>query len=104
LAIDEVRYLTYLDALFIHFELMLLMGEPRRGVFDRSLVEFALVRTQQAAAYENADLIRQAATLYYGLIKNHPWLGGNKRPVIAIVNEFLKRNGFGVSRFDSRNA
>lgn len=94
MATDEVRYLTYLDALFIHFELMRLMGEPRRGVFDRSLVESALARPQQAAVYENADLIRQAATLYYGLIKNHPWLGGNKRTATAIVNEFLKRNGF----------
>jgi len=94
LATEVVRYLSYLDALFIHFELMQLMGEPRRGVFDRSLLESALARPQQSAAYENADLIRQAATLCYGLIKNHPWLGGNKRTATAIVNEFLKRNGF----------
>ena len=73
---------------------MHLMGEPRWGVFDRSPVESVLARPQQAAAYENADLIRQAATLCYGLIKNHPWLGGNKRTATAIVNEFLKRNDF----------
>lgn len=94
MATDAVRYLSYLDALFIHFELMHLMGESRRSVFDRSLVESALARPRQAAAYENADLIRQAATLCYGLVKNHPWLGGNKRTATAIVNEFLKRNGF----------
>jgi death-on-curing protein len=94
LATESGRYLSYLDALFIHFELMQLMGDARRGVFDRSLLESALARPRQAAAYENADLIRQAATLCYGLIKNHPWLGGNKRTATAIVNEFLKRNGF----------
>jgi len=44
-------------------------------------------------AYEGADLIRQAASLYYGLIKNHPWVGGNKRTATAITNEFLKTNG-----------
>lgn len=63
-------------------------------MFARPLLESALARPRQAAAYENADLIRQAATLCYGLIKNHPWLGGNKRTATAIVNEFLKRNGF----------
>ncbi len=73
---------------------MQLMGERRYGVFDRSLVESALARPRQAAAYENANLTRQAATLYFGLIKNHPWLGGNKRTATAIVNEFLKRNGY----------
>lgn len=97
LATNEVRYLSYLDALFIHLELMRLMVEPRRGVFDRSLVESALAPPKQAAAYENADLIRQASTLYYGLIKNHPWMGGNKRTATAIVNEFLKHNGFVLS-------
>ena len=29
MATEEVRYLSYLDALFIHFELMHLMGEPK---------------------------------------------------------------------------
>lgn len=73
---------------------MQLMGEPRRGVFDRPLLESALARPRQAAAYENADIVRQATTLCYGLIKNHPWLGGNKMTATAIVNEFLKHNGF----------
>jgi death on curing protein len=97
LATEAVRYISYLDALFIHFELIQLMGEPRRGVFDRSLVESALSRPRQAAAYENADLVRQAATLCYGLIKNHPWLGGNKRTATAIVNEFRKRNDLALA-------
>lgn len=79
--------------MLIHILLMRRYGEHHYGVFDRSLVESALARPEQAASYENADLIRQAATLCYGLIKNHPWLGGNKRTATAIVNEFLKRNG-----------
>jgi death-on-curing protein len=69
------------------------LGERRYGVFDRTLIESALTRPIQAARYEHADLIRQAATLYYGLIKNHPWVGGNKRTATALVDEFLYRNG-----------
>jgi death-on-curing protein len=73
---------------------MTLLKERRYGVFDRALVESALARPQQAARYENADLIRQAATLCFGLIKNHPWVGGNKRTVTAVTDEFLYRNGY----------
>jgi len=73
--------------------LLRLLGETRYGVFDRSLVESALARPKQAAEYEGADLIRQAATLCFGLIKNHPWVGGNKRTATALLDEFLGRNG-----------
>jgi death-on-curing protein len=76
---------------------MRLLGERRYGVFDRALVESALARPQHAAAYESADLIRQAATLYFGLIKNHPWVGGNKRTATAVTDEFLFRNGYEVT-------
>lgn len=68
-------------------------GDVHFGIDSRHLIESALARPQHAAVYENADIVRQAATLYFGLIKNHPWLGGNKRTATAIVDEFLYRNG-----------
>jgi death on curing protein len=86
------QYLSYSDAVFIHLILMRACGEIRFGVADRTLVESALARPQQAAAYESADLIRQAATLCFGLIKNHPWTGGNKRTATTLTQEFLKLN------------
>jgi len=92
LATEETRYISYAEAVLIHIELMLLMGESRYGVFERSLVESALARPQAAAAYEGADLIRQAATLLYGLIKNHPWVGGNKRTATTVTRIFLRVN------------
>lgn len=91
--IDETKYLTYVEAVYLHLRYMRQIGETRCGTFERSLVESALARPQQAAAYENADHIRQAATLYYGLIKNHPWVGGNKRTASILVGAFLFRNG-----------
>ncbi len=65
-----------------------------RGVFDRNLLESALSRPQNVAIYENADIIRQASTLVFGLIKNHPWEGGNKRTATLLTSIFLKRNGW----------
>jgi death-on-curing protein len=75
---------------------MFAVGETRIGVFDHTLIESALARPQQAAVYENADIIRQAATLYFGFIKNHPWIGGNKRTASAIVDAFLMINGYEI--------
>ncbi|MBC7798846.1 MAG: type II toxin-antitoxin system death-on-curing family toxin [Pyrinomonadaceae bacterium] len=74
--------------------MMKMWGETRYGVDFRDLLQSALARPRQAAAYENTDVIRQAATLCLGLIKNHPFTGGNKRTAIFLMNEFLIRNSF----------
>jgi death-on-curing protein len=76
---------------------MLGLGEVRFGVFDRALLQSSLARPQQAAAYENADLPSQAATLCFGLIKNHPFVGGNKRTATHLTDRFLKLNGFEIA-------
>lgn len=91
-----IEYLTYAEVVFLHLDQMKRVGETRCGVFDRALVESALARPQQAAAYQNADLITQTATLYFGFIKNHPWHGGNKRTASTLVDAFLMLNGYQV--------
>lgn len=93
MAIEGVVYITYAEAVAYHIELMWYWGETRYGVFSRHLVESTLARPQQAAAWENADLPRQAATLCFGLIKNHPWIGGNKRTATFLTERFLNLNG-----------
>lgn len=97
MAIEETKYFSYVEAVYIHIILMRFCNETLYGVADRTLIESALARAPQAAAYENADVVRQTTTLYYGLIKNHPWLGGNKRTATTIVDEFLYRNGREIS-------
>jgi len=96
LATDDVYYLTLAESVALHLMLMRRLGETRCGVFDRDLIESALARPQHAARYEQANLVRQAATLCYGLIKNHPWVGGNKRTATILVDRFLFRNGIEV--------
>jgi death-on-curing protein len=77
----------------LHIMLMRRLEETHFGVFDRSLVESALARPHHAATFAGADLVRQAATLCFGLIKNHPWRGGNKRMATILVDRFLHLNG-----------
>ena len=91
---ENIVYLDYLEAVDLHFALMKIWGEIRFGVESRELIESALARPKHSAIYENADLIRQSATLIFGLIKNHPWTGGNKRTASFLMDEFLFRNGF----------
>ena len=97
MATEEVVYLTYVDAVGHHFDLMLACGEIRFGVDSPDLIKSALARPKHAAIYENADVIRQAASLCFGLIKNHPWLGGNKRTATHLTEIFLELNGFRLS-------
>jgi death-on-curing protein len=94
LATDEIRYVSFEEAVRIHFGLMRRLGETRHGIDSRDLIESALARPKHSAVYENADLIRQAATLCFGLIKNHPWTGGNKRTATTILRRFLELNGY----------
>lgn len=94
MTVENIAYVDYIEAVDLHFALMKLWGETRFGVESRDLIESALARPRHSAVYENADTIRQAATLCFGLVKNHPWTGGNKRTASFIMEEFLFRNGF----------
>ena len=65
------------------------------GVRDIGLLESALARPQNIAAYEtDADIARLAAAYGFGIAKNHPFLDGNKRTALAATRTFLLLNGF----------
>ena len=93
MATKKTDYISVEEAITLHILLMREWDELRFGVDRRDLLESALYRPKHASALEGADLIRQAATLCYGLIKNHPWLGGNKRTATYLMEIFLEING-----------
>ena len=104
MATEPTRYITYAEAVLIHVVVMRYFGESHFGVDDRALIESALARSKHAATYENADIVRQAATLCFGLIKNHPWVGGNKRTATAIMVEVPTAQPLQVLRLERGNA
>ena len=89
-----MRYIAYSEAVVLHIELMRFYGETRFGVAFSELIHSALARPQQAANYEEASIFRQAASLCFGLIKSHPWVGGNKRTATHLTESFLLMNGW----------
>lgn len=56
------------------------------------LLESAIARPMNAAAYEGADLVAQAATLMWGLVRNHPFSDGNKRTALIATVALLDLN------------
>jgi len=64
------------------------------GVRDDHLLESALARPQQLHAYGDPppDLADLAATLAYGLARNHPFVDGNKRTAYVACRTFLVLN------------
>jgi len=65
------------------------------GVRDESLLESALARPQQLHSYGDPppDLADLAATLAFGLARNHPFVDGNKRTAHVSYRAFLALNG-----------
>ncbi len=63
------------------------------GLRDAALLESALARPQQLAAYGEPDLAAIAASYGSGLAKNHPFIDGNKRTAFVAVELCLALNG-----------
>ena len=63
------------------------------GIRDRGLLASALARPQNFAAYGTEDIFRLAAAYAAGIIRNHPFVDGNKRAGFMAALVFLGRNG-----------
>ncbi|MFZ0519898.1 MAG: type II toxin-antitoxin system death-on-curing family toxin [Candidatus Acidiferrales bacterium] len=81
------------DALAIHNRVLALEGGPA-GIRDHALLQSALAKPRQLHAYGgNPDIVDMAAAYAIGIIRNHPFLDGNKRTGFVIGVLFLEING-----------
>jgi death-on-curing protein len=86
-----IRFVPFSAVLTIHAELLREFG-GKSGMRDRGLLESALARPKHLHVYEKADLFRLAAAYTFGLIKNHPFIDGNKRTGLVVAYAFLNIN------------
>lgn len=70
------------------------------GVRDQGLLESALARAQNLAAYGEPDVADLAAAYGYGIARNHPFVDGNKRTAFVAVELFLVLNDFALNAAD----
>lgn len=66
-------------------------GAP--GVRDAGLLASDLGRPQNLAAYGEPDCAALAASLAYGIARNHPFVDGNKRSAFVAGALFMELNG-----------
>ena len=64
------------------------------GIRDQGLLESALGRPENLAAYSEPDYASLAASYGVGLAKNHAFVDGNKRAAFLAVGLFLFKNGY----------
>ncbi len=93
-----MNYLTAEQILFIHFLIIEETGGSH-GIRDLSLLESATARP--VATFSANDLypaiFSKAAALMHSLIKNHPFVDGNKRTAITAAAIFLKGNHYTIT-------
>ena len=89
-----MRYLTLNDVLEVHRKVMAQSGGAE-GLMSLSALESALAQPQMTFGGEDLypTLVDKAVALGYALIKNHPFLDGNKRTGHAAMEVFLVLNG-----------
>jgi death on curing protein len=82
------------EALSLHDRLLAVDGGAP-GVRSPALLESALARPRQLYAYgESPDIVDLAAAYTFGIIRNHPFVDGNKRTGFVIGVLFLELNGY----------
>src|SRR5690606_4500449 len=93
----EFHTKDFIEAL--HAEQLRLHGGAA-GVRDDGMLESALSRPLQKEAYGSPDLCDLAAAYPYGIVKNHPFVDGNKRTGLAAADLFLYFNGLSLETDD----
>jgi death-on-curing protein len=92
--VKEPVWIDERDALALHDRLLALHGGAA-GLRDDGLLKSALARPQQHFAYaESADIIDMAAVYTAGIVRNHPFVDGNKRTGFVVGVLFLELNGY----------
>lgn len=92
-----MEVLTSQQILFIHHRLIAATGGSH-GVRDLGALQAAAARPQATFAGDDLypDLFAKAAALFESLIRNHPFIDGNKRTAVAATGLLLRRNGFAL--------
>jgi death on curing protein len=90
-----MRYLVIEDILVIHDDIIdATTGSI--GIRDKNLLESAVNRMRASFGGKDLypDIFSKAATLMHSIVKNHPFVDGNKRTALASASIFLSINGY----------
>lgn len=87
------RWVSQRALRLLHLESLREFGGAE-GLRDEGLLESALARPRNLHSYEGeTDLCRLATAYASGIVRNHPFVDGNKRAALAAAGVFLMLNG-----------
>lgn len=71
---------------------------------DQGLLESALAQPQATFSGQllHETIAEQAAAYLYHLAMNHPFIDGNKRTAFAVMDTFLRLNGYSLNLSDQQ--
>ncbi|MBC7972712.1 MAG: type II toxin-antitoxin system death-on-curing family toxin [Verrucomicrobia bacterium] len=97
------KFISISETLDIHTRQLKKFGGSS-GIRDEGLLESALAQPQATFSGEflHTTLYEQAAAYLYHLAKNHPFLDGNKRTAFAVMDTFLRVNGYRLVMADEQ--
>jgi len=89
------------EVLEIHHDQIIRYGGAG-GIRDLGLLQSALAMPQAGAGiqYFHADLFEMAAAYLFHIVRNHPFVDGNKRTGAAAALVFLEMNGIRIEITD----
>ena len=87
------HWLTREECLALH-GMMLSQYGGSEGLRDDNMLESALAKPRQRFAYGKPTMSDLAASYVFGVVKNHPFIDGNKRTGFLLGAGFLERNGY----------
>jgi death-on-curing protein len=98
-----IEFLDVGDVLEMHALQAELFGGAT-GVRDEGLLASAVAQPQATAFGEflHPDLVAMAAAYLFHIIRNHPFVDGNKRAGLLAALVFLDVNGVSIERDDPR--
>ena len=93
----SIRFVPLEVVLTIHADLLQRYG-GRAGMRDRKLLESALAQPKMTieGRFVHKTIFEKAAAYGYHLCKNHPFVDGNKRVALVLMDIFLERNGWEI--------
>ncbi len=94
-----LKWVTEQTVLAIHDEQLAEHG-GMTGVRDIGLVQSALHRPRNLAAFGAPDIADLAAAYAYGISRNHGFLDGNKRTAFVVAYVFLLDQGYDLEASD----
>jgi death-on-curing protein len=96
----EWRWVSEDVVLAIHDE-QLAEHRGMKGLRDESLLQSALARPKNLAAYGTPDVTDLAASYAVGIARNHAFIDGNKRTALVVAaGVFLPLNGYKLTASD----